>query len=297
MKPAPFEYIIARSLDQALAAKSEYGDEARFLAGGQSLVPTMNFRLSQPAVLIDINPLDELSGVRDGDGIRIGAMTRYRTLERDPVIAATQSIMLDALPHIAHPQIRNPGTLGGNLAHADPASELPAIVLALEGTLKVRSRTNDRSIPAREFFVGALETALRPDEMLVEIVLPHHQSRTGACFMEVARRRGDFAMAGVAAIVTLGDDGLCRYVRLAFCGVADRPWHADDAARSLIGIAATESAFTQAAELAMGAMDPSGNVHASGGYQRHLAGVLTRRALAVAVTRAQQGHSRSSRGH
>src|SRR5882672_10069068 len=181
MKPAPFKYIIARSLDEALAAKSEYGDEARFLAGGQSLVPTMNFRLSQPAVLIDINPLDELSGVQDGDGIRIGAMTRYRMLESDLLIAKRQPIMLDALPHIAHPQIRNRGTLGGNLAHADPASEMPAIVLALEGGIKFRSKTSDRRIPADAFFVAALETALRPDEMLVEIMLPDHPPRTGVC--------------------------------------------------------------------------------------------------------------------
>jgi CO/xanthine dehydrogenase FAD-binding subunit len=297
MKPAPFKYIMARSLDEALAAKSEYGDEARFLAGGQSLVPTMNFRLSQPAILIDINALAELSGIQDKDGIRIGAMTRYRMLESDPLIATRQPIMLDALPHIAHPQIRNRGTLGGNLAHADPASEMPAIVLALEGTLKARSKTNGRRIPANEFFVAALETALRQDEMLVEIALPDQPPRTGVCFMEVARRRGDFAMAGVAAIVTLGDDGICRNARLAFCGIAERPCHADEAARSLIGSAPTESGFRQAAELAMGAMDPAGSVHASGGYQRHLAGVLTRRALAVAATRAQQDNPRGSCGH
>jgi aerobic carbon-monoxide dehydrogenase medium subunit len=296
MKPAPFKYIVARSLDEALTAKAEYGEEARFLAGGQSLVPTMNFRLSQPAVLIDINFLAELSGVRDGEGTHIGAMTRYRMLECDPLVAASQPILLEALPHIAHPQIRNRGTLGGNLAHADPASEMPAIVLALEGTLHVRSGAGDRPIAADAFFVAALETALRPDEMLVEIVLPKLPPRTGVCFMEVARRSGDFAMAGVAAIVTLDDDGLCRGARLAFCGVAERPWHADKAAGSLIGAAPGESAFQQAAELAMQGMTPVGSIHASGGYQRHLAGVLTRRALAVAAVRAQQD-SRGHRGH
>lgn len=286
MKPAPFKYIVARTLDEALAAKSEYGDEARFLAGGQSLVPTMNFRMAAPAVLIDINPLAELSGVKANGATRIGAMTRYRMLEADAAIARHQPIMLEALPHIAHPQIRNRGTLGGNLAHADPASEMPAIVLALGGTLHLRSATAERQVAAADFFIAALETVVRPDEMLVEIALPHHPANTGTCFMEVARRQGDFAIAGIAAIVTRGADGTCSHARLAYCGVAEKPFHADDAALSLIGSDLDLAAIKQASELAMAALDPPGNTHADPSYQRHIAGVLTRRALALAWARA-----------
>jgi CO/xanthine dehydrogenase FAD-binding subunit len=285
MKPAPFKYMIARTLDEALAAKAEYGDEARFLAGGQSLVPTMNFRMATPAVLIDINPLSELSGVKANGVTRIGALTRYRMLEADPAIAQHQPIMIEALPHIAHPQIRNRGTLGGNLSHADPASEMPAIVLALRGTLHLRSARAERQVAANDFFIGALETAIQPDEMLVEITLPHHPANTGSCFMEVARRQGDFAMAGIAAIVTRGADGTCTNARLAFCGVAEKPFHADDAAQSLIGSRLDAAAIKHAAELAMAALDPPGNSHADPSYQRHLAGVLTRRALATAWAR------------
>src|ERR1700722_6556429 len=200
MKPAPFRYIAARSLEQALALKAEYGDEARFLAGGQSLVPTMNFRLTQPAVLIDINPLTQLAGMQKSgsESVRIGALTRYRDLERDPGTAQDLPLVAEALPHIAHPQIRNRGTIGGNLAHADPASEMPAIVVALAARLRVQSTQGERWIAASEFFTGALVTALAADAMLGEGERPGAKPRSGACFMEVARRRGDFALIGVA---------------------------------------------------------------------------------------------------
>lgn len=297
MKPAPFKYIVARSVDEALAAKSNYGDEARFLAGGQSLVPMMNFRMSSPAVVIDINLLSELSGVQGGIGLRIGAMTRYRMIEADPAIARGQPILLDALPHIAHPQIRNRGTLGGNLAHADPASEMPAIVVALGGIISVRSRMDQRRIPARDFFIGALQSAIRDDEMLIAVELAEHPPNTGACFLEIARRRGDFAIAGVAAILTFGPDGLCRDASLAYCGVADRPFDGQDAARVLIGSDVSEDSIRQAADRAMRAIDPPGTPQASAGYQRHVAGVLTRRALAKAKARALLEPPRGSRGH
>ena len=209
MKPAPFRYVAARSVEQALALKAEHGDEARFLAGGQSLVPTMNFRLTQPAMLIDINPLTDLSGIKNGAGnrVRIGALTRYRMLERDPMVAEHLPLIAEALPHIAHPQIRNRGTIGGNLAHADPASEMPAIVLGLGGRLRAQSVRGERWIDAPDFFVGALTTALEADEMLMEVELPAAPPRSGSCFMEVSRRRGDFAMMGVACTVRLDADG------------------------------------------------------------------------------------------
>jgi carbon-monoxide dehydrogenase medium subunit len=263
MKPAPFKYIAADTLAAALAAKAEHGAEARFLAGGQSLIPAMNFRLAQPGVLIDINPLAELDYVREEGTLRIGALTRLRTLERTALLS-------EAVRHVAHPQIRNRGTLGGNLAHADPASELPAVMLALEARLHLKSRTGDRWIDARDFFVGALTTALRDDEMLVEVELPSLPLRTGTCFLEVARRRGDYAMMGVAAVVTLG-----KKARLAFCNAGETP------------VLVEFDQIEDAAALVQAKIDPPGNVHATKAFQRHLAGVLTRRALETALMRAE----------
>ena len=218
MKPAPFRYVAARSLEQALALKAEHGDEARFLAGGQSLVPAMNFRLTQPAVLIDINPIKELAGIRNGgERLRIGALTRYRSLERDPMTHAKLPLIAEALPVVAHSQIRNRGTIGGNLAHADPASEMPAIVLTLGGRLHAQSVRGERWIEARDFFVGALTTALEPDEMLTEVELPVAAADSGACFLEMSRRRGDFAIIGVACTVRLDAQGHCVEARIGLC--------------------------------------------------------------------------------
>lgn len=289
MKPAPFKYIAARSREHALAVKAQHGDEALFLAGGQSLVPALNFRLAQPAILIDLNPISDLAGIgrHNESTLRVGALTRHATLERDALVARHQPLMHEAIPLIAHPQIRNRGTLGGNLAHADPASELPAIVLALGGRMHAQSADGERWIAARDFFAGALTTALRPDEMLVEIELPDLPSGSGTCFMEVSRRRGDFALMGVAAIVALGPGGVCTDARLAYCGAGDGPVSAAEAAGALIGSRITEPDIRAAAALAQGAIDPLGSIHASKAYQRHLAGVLTRRALNTATARAR----------
>ena len=274
-----------------MALKAEYGDEARFLAGGQSLVPTLNFRLTQPAVLIDINPLTELAAVRKSgpESIYVGALTRYRDLERDAATAQDLPLVAEALPHIAHPQIRNRGTIGGNLAHADPASEMPAIVVALAGQLRAQSTRGDRWIAAAEFFTGALATTLAADEMLVEVKLPVAKPRSGACFMEVARRRGDFALIGVACTVRIDDDGRCAEARIGLCNAADKPILAEDAGVSLVGRPIDTAQIEQAGELIQRAIDPGGSIHASKEFQRHLAGVLTKRALAEANKRAQRG--------
>jgi CO/xanthine dehydrogenase FAD-binding subunit len=287
MKPAPFTYIAASSLDQALALKAEYGDEARFLAGGQSLVPAMNFRLARPAVLIDINLLPELGGIdrSEGETIRVGAMTRYRALERDAVFLQACPLFADALPHIAHPQIRNRGTIGGNLAHADPASELPAVATAMRARMKIKSRDGERELAASEFFVDLLTTSLEAEEMLVEIAFPLSPPRSGSCFLEMARRRGDFALAGVAAIVSLDEAGQCADARLALCGVGDTPVDASAAAASLIGQRCTDEAIAAVAAEVQAAINPPGSVHASADYQRHIAGVLTRRAIMSAHER------------
>jgi carbon-monoxide dehydrogenase medium subunit len=292
MKPAPFRYVATRSVEQALALKAQYGDDARFLAGGQSLVPTMNFRLTQPEVLIDINPLSELAGINNGaaDRVRIGALTRYRTLERDPATAPKLPLLHEALPLIAHPQIRNRGTIGGNLAHADPASEMPAIVLALGGRLRAQSAKGERWIEAADFFVGALTTALAADEMLMEIELPVAPRNSGSCFMELSRRRGDFAIIGVACVVRLDADGQCNEARIGLCNAGDRPVYAADAAASLVGRPIGAKEVEAAAALVQGAIDPGGSIHASKEFQRHVAAVLTARALTAANARAHHAH-------
>jgi carbon-monoxide dehydrogenase medium subunit len=303
MKPAAFKYIPATSLDEVLALKAQHGDEAVLLAGGQSLLPAMNFRLTQPAIVIDINGLADLGSLQakaDG-GLQLGAMVRHRMLERDSTVARCAPLLREAMRFVAHPQIRNRGTLGGNLAHADPASELPAVMLSLGARLRARSAQGERWIEAAEFFRGVLTTALRNDEVLVEVECPALAPRTGSCFMEVARRRGDFAIMGVAAVVTLDADGNCSSAQLAYCGAGDRAVSASAAAHSLVGSRIGEDDIRQAAALVQSSIDPHGSIHAGKEYQRHLAGVLTRRALPVALQRARgevdAAERRSENGH
>jgi len=289
MKPAPFEYYAPHSLDQALELIRGYADDAKILAGGQSLVPAMNFRVVQPSVLVDINRVPELSYIRgDGDVLRIGAMTRERQLEFDPLIAKRTPLLAEALPFIAHPQIRNRGTIGGSLVNADPAAELPVLMLALNARLKASKVSGERWIEARDFFVGMFTTALEPDEMLVEIELPAMPTRTGWSFMEVAPRAGDYAMMGVAALITLDEKGNCMKAKLVYLNAGDGPVDAQNAASLLqderLGDALIESAAKLASE---SEINPFGNIHASVDYQRHLAKVLTQKGLKQAVQRAE----------
>lgn len=291
MKPAPFKYIAAHSLAQALALKAEHGDEAKFLAGGQSLMPAMNFRLAQPAILIDINRIDELAGIRlTAGGAHVGALTRYHRLERDAGMMRDFPLLGEALPHIAHPQIRNRGTIGGNLSHADPASEMPAVAVALQARLHLQTATAERWVDAGDFFLGSLTTDIQSDEMLTEIEWPSSPPRTGSCFMEIARRRGDFAIVGAAALVTLDGNNHCSRIRLAFCGVGETPVDASLPAGLLIGREVTEAAIAEVAHAIQAVIEPAGSVHATADYQRHVAGVLTERALATANRRARDGH-------
>jgi carbon-monoxide dehydrogenase medium subunit len=276
MKPAPFHYLAPASLEEALELKRAHGEDAKFLAGGQSLVPAMNFRLAQPAMLIDLNGLRELDYVRASGALRIGALTRHRTIERDALVARHAPSCTSA-PHVAHPQIRNRGTLCGNLAHADPASEFPAVMLALGGRMRARSQGGERWIDARDFFRGVFTTALAPDEMLVEVELPALSARTGTCFLEVARRRGDYALMGVAAVVTLGADGKVATARIGLCNAGATP--------VLVAVDDIEGAPDEVRR----AIDPPDNVHATAAFRRHLAGVLARRALAGALARAKRG--------
>jgi carbon-monoxide dehydrogenase medium subunit len=292
MKPAPFEYQAPASLEAALDILSRHGGDAKILAGGQSLIPVMNFRLAEPALLVDINKLTELDFVRRGEdgGLRIGALTRQRRLERDPLIAEAAPLLHEAVPFIAHPQIRNRGTFGGSLAHADPAAELPALAVALRARLRLRRATGDRWVDARDFFAGLFNTALEPDEILVEAAIPPLPLRTGWSFMEIARRHGDYAQVGIAALVTLDEAGRCREARLVYLSAGDRPVVARQAAQLLVGEEISPPAIAAAAEKASREeMSPFGDVHATAEFKRHLARVLTGRALRRAAARARNG--------
>lgn len=300
MKPAPFEYHAPESLDAALALKAEHGEAAKFLAGGQSLIPAMNFRVAQPGILIDLNRLPGLSFIRtdvERGELRIGALARQRRLERDPEVRRAAPLLHEAMPHIAHPQIRNRGTLGGSLAHHDPAAELPVIVTALGGRLRLQSASGERWVAADEFFVTLFTTALQADEMLVEIALPALPPRTGTAFLELARRHGDYALMGVAAVITLDETERCREARLVYLNAGDRPMSARQAAAALQGRPVDDASIAEAASIAAEQeIDPMGSVHASPEYQRHLARVLTRRAVALATERARSGHAHSGHG-
>lgn len=289
MKPAPFDYIVPESVPATLSILAEQGYDAKVLAGGQSLVPAMNFRLIQPAILVDINRLSELDYVRSADdgGLRIGALTRHRTLEKSSLVKERATLLHEAMPHIAHSQIRTRGTIGGSLAHADPAAELPVILVALDGRLVIRNQTGVREVAAKDFFQGLFVTSLQPEDLLVEIVLPGHSNGSGFAFIEFARRRGDYALLGVASRVDLDANGVCRNARLVYLNAGDKPIDAVKAAGSLVGhkpeMEAFEAVANQAAEHEL---QPVGNIHASSQYLRRLAHVLTLRALEIAAKRA-----------
>jgi carbon-monoxide dehydrogenase medium subunit len=271
---------------------AEYGDEAKALAGGQSLIPTMNFRLAQPEVLVDLNTIPDLAYIRPAEagGVSIGAMTRQREVERSSIVAERVPLVHETMPYIAHPQIRNRGTFGGSIAHSDPAAELPAVITALKARCRVRSRSDERWLPADEFFTGLFETALEPEELLVEVALPLLPPRTGYAFAEVSRRHGDYALVGVVAVVTLDKNEICQQLRLVYFSVGDGPVEARQAAATLQGQKLTAAAIQAAAETAAGTdLDPPGDIHASAKYRRHLAKVLARQVLEKAATRAGKG--------
>ncbi len=290
MKPAAFAYFRPRSVDEALSLLAQHGGDAKPLAGGQSLIPAMNFRLARPQALVDLNGLAELAYIRSGpEQLVIGAMTRQRAVERSDVVSREAPLLAEALPFVAHPQIRNRGTVGGSLAHADPAAELPAVMLALDARFRAGSVKGERTIPVSEFFTGILETALGPDELLVEVAVPRPPPRSAHAFLELSRRHGDYALVGVAALVTLDPRGCCKAARIALCSVGDGPVLATEAAAALTGEQPTAAAIEASAAAAAQEVDPPSDVHASAAYRRHLAAVLTRRALTRAFQRAATG--------
>ncbi|MDX2000349.1 MAG: xanthine dehydrogenase family protein subunit M [Thermoanaerobaculia bacterium] len=287
MKPAPFEYHAPTSLAAALELLSQHGSDAKVLAGGQSLIPVLNFRLAQPALLVDLNRIPGLDGltVRPDGSLVIGALVRQRQLERQTGVAAAAPLLAEAVPWIAHPQIRNRGTIGGSLAHADPAAELPAVMVALDARFRLASVRGERELPAADFFTGLFATALEPDELLVEITTPPLAPGSACAFLEVARRHGDYAQVGVNAVVTADEHGVCRAARLVFFSVGDGPVDAVEAGRLLVGQRLGPESFAAASEAVGRQLEPSGDIHASAAFKRHLARVLTRRVLETATSR------------
>ena len=290
MKPAPVDYVAPDSLDSALALLGEHGFDAKILAGGQSLVPILSFRLAQPAVLIDLNRIDGLAYVEESaaGGLKIGAMTRQSRIEREPLVAGHAPLLHEAMPLIAHPQIRNRGTVGGSLAHADPAAELPVVAVALGARFRIVGAAGERWVEASDFYVGLMTTDLAAEEILVEVELPPSPPRTGYAFVEIARRHGDYAHAGVAASVSLDGDGGCRDARLVYLSLGETPMTASRAAGLLVSEGLGAESIRAAAELAASEeIEPTTDIHATAEYKRHLARVVTERALGRARQRAE----------
>jgi CO/xanthine dehydrogenase FAD-binding subunit len=289
MKPAPFEYFAPTSVEEALSHLAKYGYDAKVLAGGQSLVPMMNFRLVQPSVLVDLNNIPDLAYIKpdENGGLRLGAMVRHHQVEIDPLVEKRAPLLHGTMPNIAFPQVRNRGTFGGSVSHADPSAELPSVSMALDGRFRLRSQNGERWVPAGEFFVGLFTTVLEPDELLVEVALPSMPARSGWSFMEVARRPHDFALAGVATVVRLDEASRCEEARIVFLSAGDGPMLAQRAVESLKGQPPTAESIRTAAEIATSEeIDPSSDIHATAEFRRHLANVLCRRALEQAFERA-----------
>jgi aerobic carbon-monoxide dehydrogenase medium subunit len=288
MKPSPFELYQPTSVAEALDLLAITDREVKPLAGGQSLVALMNLRLARPEVLVDLNRIRELAYVLRGDRgeLRIGAMTRQSCVGSDSVIAAGWAPLRETVPLVAHAPIRNRGTLGGSLAHADPSAELCAVCLGLDASVVARGTGGSRVIPLSELFLGPFMTSLAPDELLTEVVIPPIPRSSGWAFKEVTRRKGDFALAGVFALVAAAGDGTVAEARLSYISMAGSAIRSPGAELALLGELGRPEAFEHAAAMAVADMNPSGDVQASADFRLHLARVLTRRALATAWDRA-----------
>jgi carbon-monoxide dehydrogenase medium subunit len=291
MKPAPFEYFDPRTVEEAVSLLQERGEEAKVLAGGQSLMPLLSMRMARPGALIDLSRVAGLEYIRETDGaLAIGAMTSKRAVERSALVKSRQPLLHAATLWIAHPQIRNRGTVGGSMAHADPAAEYPAVALVLGAELRAVGPDGERSIEAGDFFVSYLTTALGPAEVLTEVRFPVLAEGTGWGFQELSRRHGDFAIAGAAVTLSIRGRGRCASARVVLFGVGPTPVRARGAEEILVGEALGPPLLERAARRASEDLDePLSDVHASAEFRRHLAGVLTRRALTEAMARAGGG--------
>lgn len=287
MKPPVFDYHRAENLQHACELLSECGDDAKILAGGQTLIPMMNFRLARPHVLIDISNIPQRNLVtEEADGIRVRATTIQRFAEVSPLIQARLPVLYEAIKHIAHFQIRNKGTIGGNISNADPASELPAMSLLLDAEFTIISKDGERVIPAEEFFVTYMTTSLGLDEVLTSILFKHPPKNSGWGFHEVARRSGDYALAGSSALVTLDENGTCTQARIALFGVAPTPVRAVDAEDMLVGEKYSKELIEAVAARIDDVVDPESDVHVTKEYRRTVVKVLTARALDDGFRRA-----------
>lgn len=289
MKPAPFEYFAPSSTAEVLALLAEAPDESKVLAGGQSLVPLMNFRLARPERLIDLNRVSELGYIERHNGdVVIGAMTRHAEIERSSQVADELPLVGEAIKWVGHEQIRNRGTIGGSLAHAEATAELAAVAVAQKATVRVLGPRGERTVPAADLFVTHLTTSLEPAEVITEVEFPITGGpRTGSSFLEMARRAGDFAMAEVAATISLDDAGRCDEVRLVVGAVADRPVDVSDLARALIGAPPTQSAVTELGRAVADDVEIGPSSHASVEYRREMVAVLVERAVETAAVRAE----------
>jgi CO/xanthine dehydrogenase FAD-binding subunit len=285
VKPAPFLYQRPQSLDEALALLREHGDDAKVLAGGQSLVPLLNMRLARTRVLVDVNDVVGLDGIDANGSVKVGALVRQRTLEESPVTAERLPLVAEALPHVGHFVTRNRGTVGGSIAHADAAAELPLCLTVLQGTVVVRTADGERRVPAGEFFVTHFTTQLAPDELVVETIWPSLGSGWGFAFEELSQRRGDYALS-MAACTLRVEDGRVAEARVGIGSVVERPTLLP---AELAGQALTPPLARAAAGEAAAGLSPFGTVHASPAYQRHLTGVLVERALLRAWRNALEG--------
>jgi CO/xanthine dehydrogenase FAD-binding subunit len=289
MKPPPFAYRSPATVAEALQELAGYGDEGKILAGGQSLVPLLNMRLAQPQALIDLNRIPDLHYIRqrvvDGTpGMAFGAMTRQRAVEEQ---AAAIPLLQEAISWVGHPQIRNRGTIGGSVAHGDPAAELPLVFRALDGVATVASDAGERTVPAEEFFLYTFTPNVEPEEMLTEVWLPLPSPRTGQAFLEVARRHGDFALVAAAVSLTLDQSGLISEARIALGGAAPVPMRAGTAETRLIGARPGPDVFADAGRAAMAETEPGGDIHADAEYRREVAGTLVRTGLQRAYERIE----------
>ena len=292
MKPAPFAYYCPETLDEAVRLLDEHGENGKVLAGGQSLMPLMSLRLARPEVIIDLNRVPGLDRIAaNGDrGLGIGALTRQRALERDASLTARNPLLAAAVPLIGHFQIRNRGTVGGSLVHADPAAELPAVTVALGADFVLTGASGERVVPAEEFYLGYMATAIEANEVLTEIRLPAWKAGRLWAIDEVSRRKGDFAMVGVALWVDL-DGSACADARITLFGVGGKPVRVEKAEQRLKGAVLDDSTFKEVERIVADELDPDSDIHASALYRKEVGGVLARRALSAAAARGEDSAS------
>jgi CO/xanthine dehydrogenase FAD-binding subunit len=292
MKPAPFNYLRPKTTEEALSYLAEYGEDAKVLSGGQSLIPLLNMRLSTPEYLIDLGGINELNYINlENETLSIGALTRHVDVERSSLIKEKCPLLYEAIRFVGHRQIRNRGTVGGSIAHADPSAELPCVLSALRGNIVIVSSEEERVVTPEEFFLTYLLTTIEPNEIIKEIQFPVLSSTCGSAFIEISRTHGDFAMVEVAAVLDLDENDRISFARLAVGGASSVPCVLEEVEEFLIGHSPGEVIFKKAAEMVKGFIEPEGDLHATAEHRSQLSSVLTFRALNIAAERAKRGGS------